>query len=97
MALVYAVTAGAPVDKDVVARELTVVVDGNVVSTEAFNGDDTDLGEIKVPQDSKVTLTLVDVDDSNNRSQPAIVEFTATDTIPPSAPGSFGVSLSREE
>lgn len=97
MALVYAVTAGQPVDSDVVARELTVVVDGAVVSTESFNGDETDLGEIKVPQDSSVVLTLIDIDDANNRSQPATVEFKATDTIAPAAPGSFGVTLSREE
>lgn len=97
MALVYAVTAGQPVDSDVVARELTVVVDGAVVSTESFNGDETNLGEVKVPQDSSVVLTLVDIDDANNRSQPATVEFKATDTIAPAAPGSFGVTLSREE
>lgn len=97
MALVYAVTAGAPVDGDVVSRELTVVVGGEVVSTTAFGGGDTSLGEISVPQDAAVTLTLVDIDDAGNRSQPAVVEFAATDTIAPAQPGSFGVSLVREE
>ena len=97
MALVYSVTAGAPVDGDVVSRELTTVVGGEVVSTKFFAGSDVLLGEVSVPQDSQVVLTLVDIDDAGNRSQPAVVEFTATDTIAPAQPGSFGVSLVREE
>jgi hypothetical protein len=97
MALVFQVTAGAPVDGDVVSRELTTVVGGEVVSTKEFAGSDVLLGEISVPQDAEVVLTLVDIDDAGNRSQPAVVEFTATDTISPSQPGSFGVSLVREE
>jgi hypothetical protein len=97
MALVYSVTAGAPVDGDVVSRELTTVVGGEVVSTKFFPGSDVLLGEVSVPQDSQVVLTLVDIDDAGNRSQAAVVEFTATDSIAPAQPGSFGVSLVREE
>lgn len=97
MALVYSVTAGAPVDGDVVSRELTTVVGGEVVSTKFFAGSDVLLGEVSVPQDSAVVLTLVDIDDAGNRSQAAVVEFTATDSIAPAQPGSFGVSLVREE
>jgi hypothetical protein len=98
MALVYSVTAGSPVDADVTSRELTVVVNGESVGGPvSFNGTATDLGEIKVEQGAAVVLALVDIDDAGNRSQPAMTEFTATDTIPPATPGSFGVSLVREE
>lgn len=95
--LVYAVSAGAPVDFDVVGRELSLVIDGTPVSTVEFAADATDLGEIKAPQNSAVVLTLTDIDDAGNRSQPAVVEFQATDTIPPAQPGTFGVTVVREE
>jgi hypothetical protein len=95
MALVYGVSAGAPVDHDVVTREFTVE-HGEVTGTKTFDGTATDFGEIVVPQDSEVTLTLVDIDDAGNRSEPAVVTFTALDTIPPAKPGEFGVTLLRE-
>lgn len=98
MALVYAVTAGAPVDADVVSRELTVVVGGSQVSQTTYTGSTTDLGEVTVEQDSEVTLSLVDIDDAGNRSEAAVYgPFMATDTIAPAQPGSFGVTLVREE
>lgn len=97
MPLVYSVSAGAPVDADVVSREFAVVVNGGAPTTSTFIAATTSLGEIKVDQGATVTLTLVDVDDAGNRSQPATVEFVAQDTIPPAQPGSFGVTLVREE
>lgn len=98
MALVYSVTAGAPVDADVVARELSVSVNGTPVGEPvSLDGKATELGEIKVEQGAKVLLTLVDIDDAGNRSQPATLEFEAADTIAPAQPGSFGVTLAREE
>jgi hypothetical protein len=97
MALVYAISAGAPVDTDVVSRELTVTINGTVSLPTTFSGAATDLGTISVDQGANVVLTLIDVDDAGNRSQPATVEFIAADTIPPAQPGSFGVSLVREE
>lgn len=98
MALVYSVSAGAPVDADVTVRELLVTVNGEQLGEPVmFNGSATSLGEVRVEQNSVVSLTLVDIDDAGNRSQPATIEFTATDTIPPAQPGSFGVTLAREE
>ena len=95
MALVYSVTAGPAVDADVVSRRLSVTVNGETTTTE-WGADATSFGEVTVPQDSNVVLALVDVDDAGNVSQPAVVEFVATDTIPPAKPGEFGVALVRE-
>lgn len=97
MALVYSVSAGPVVDADVVARRLTVTVDGVADVLPDFPAATTLFGEvITVPQDASVVLTLVDIDDAGNASEPAFVEFVALDTIPPAQPGSFGVTLVRE-
>lgn len=96
MALVYSVTAGPVVDHDVVSRNFTVTVDGEEFHKEEFAPATTNFGEISVPQGARVVLTLVDVDDAGNVSDPASLEFTATDTIPPTTPGGFGVTLLRE-
>lgn len=96
MALVYGVTVGPTVDHDVVARRLSITIDGVQVDVADWPADSTSLGEVTVPQGSNVVLTLVDVDDAGNASEPAVVEFTAVDTIPPAKPGEFGVSVLRE-
>lgn len=95
--LVYSVAAGPPVDADVVARELTVLVNGTQVSQTTLTGSATDLGEVRAGQGDAVVLLLVDIDDAGNRSDAARVEFTANDTLPPARPGEFGVTLVREE
>lgn len=95
--LVYSVSAGPPVDADVVSRELTVSIAGAAGTPATFSGTATDLGEVKADHGAEVILSLVDIDDAGNRSEAAVVTFTATDTIPPSKPGEFGVSLVREE
>ena len=97
MALVYAVSAGAPVDKDVAVRELSVTVDGVKSPVATFAGDATDLGDLRVEKGAAVVATLVDVDDAGNRSQPAVVEFVAVDTIPPATPSGFAITLVRED
>lgn len=95
--LIYSVTAAPAVDADVVGRKLAVVVNGEVRETKDYPADTTDFGELAFNDDESVILTLVDVDDAGNVSEPATFEFVATDTIPPAAPGSFGVTLIREE
>lgn len=95
--LLYSVTAAPPVDADVVTRTLTITVNGEVVATKDYPADTTTFDEVSAEQGAAVVLTLVDTDDAGNPSQPAVSEFTATDTIPPAAPGSFGVTLVREE
>ena len=95
--LVYSVTAGAVVDKDVAERRLSVTVNGEVRETKPFSSDTTNFGELVFADNDNVVLSLVDVDDAGNVSSPAVVEFVALDTVPPVAPGEFGVSFVREE
>lgn len=94
--LTYVVTAAPAVDHDVVTRELVVQVGDATGTVSTWPGSSVELGNVVVPQDTHVVLTLVDVDDAGNRSAPAVVEFVAADTIPPAAPGSFGVTLVGE-
>lgn len=81
---------GAP---DVVLRELTQVINGiqtvlNVEQGYTFLAEDG----------AMVSLSLVDIDDAGNRSEPSpTLTFTATDTIAPPTPGELGVTVIGEE
>lgn len=94
--LTYRVSVGPVVDHDVVSRQLVVAVNGETTSSLVFAGSAVDLGDISVPQDASVVLTLVDVDDAGNKSEPATLEFVAADTLPPAQPGFFSVTLVGE-
>lgn len=96
MGLVYELTCAPPVDADVMERRLTVKVNGVVVATDFYASNVSNLGERTFVQGDNVVLSLVDVDDVGNVSEPAVVEFVATDTIAPSVPG-LDVKLVREE
>jgi hypothetical protein len=95
--LVYTVSVGSVVDADVVERRLALVVDGGEPVVSVFPPEATELGEVRVPQGSTAILTLVDVDDAGNVSEPATLDFVATDTLPPAKPGELGVTLVKEE
>ena len=95
--LVYSISVGAAVDNDVSERRMTVEVNGQTVETQTYSFDVVNLGEKSFNEGDKVKLTLVDVDDVGNVSEPAVVEFVAADTIPPSLPSGFGVNLVRED
>lgn len=94
--LTYQVTVGAPVDHDVVARQLSITVDGVSEGTRSYEGGTTDLGTFEASQDANVVLTLIDVDDAGNYSEPAVLSFVASDTLRPSTPGAFNVILVSE-
>ena len=94
--ITYRVSAGAPVSGDVVSRLVTVVVDDVTQGSTAYGASVVDFGNITVPQDSSVTVFLVDVDDAGNKSEPASISFVAVDTLPPAQPGFLGVTLVGE-
>lgn len=97
MALVYEITCGAPTDADVVERRLSVTVNGSLVTVDVHPGNAVHLGEKAFDQGDNVVLSLVDVDDVGNVSEPALVEFVAQDTVPPAMPSILGAVLVREE
>ena len=96
MALVYLVTCDPATANDVVERRLTIKVNGETKNQLTFDPYISDLGEQVFLDGDNVVLSLVDVDDVGNVSEPAVLEFVAADTIPPERPG-FNVKLVREE
>lgn len=96
--LTYRVSVAPVVDGDVVTRELSVYVNGADTAREirSYEPAAVDLGDVLVEQGTAVVLKVVDVDDAGNRSEPAVLEFVATDTLPPAQPGSLGVTLVAE-
>jgi len=96
MALIYSVTCDPSVSSDVVERRLTIKVNGETKNQLTFDPYAEDLGEQSFVDGDNVVLTLVDIDDVGNVSEPAVLEFVAADTIPPEKPG-FTVKLVREE
>lgn len=97
--LTYRVSVGPVVDGDVVVRKLSVYLDGAETPREVreYEPSATDLGDLLVPQGASVVLSLVDVDDAGNQSEPATLEFAAVDTLPPAQPGMLGVTLVGEQ
>lgn len=95
--LTYEVTAGPASDTDVVSRTVTLTVNGEARFSKDYPADTLTFDPIVVAQSDNVVLTLVDTDDAGNPSAPAVVEFVAADTIPPSQPGLFSVQLVSED
>ena len=85
---------------DVAFRDLTVVWDrGNGLEAQPVikaNPTDATVSSF-APQDAKVQLLLVDVDNAGNRSQESVFDFVATDTVAPGTPGELGVVVTGEE
>jgi len=75
---------------DLASREVTIVLDGTsdvrtLMPDDASFQVDTDVGV-------QVSITLVDIDTSGNRSQPSVpLAFMAQDTVPPPVPGGLAV------
>jgi hypothetical protein len=82
--------------KDVVARELTVSVDG-VETVESLNGDSVESQVYSGLDNAAVAGRLVDIDDAGNRSDPSEFTFVLVDTIAPPAPGQVGLKVTAED
>ena len=93
--LIYSVVAAPASDADVVARLLTVTVNGES-SEKSYEGPASKFDDLTVTQGDSVILSLVDIDDAGNRSAAATLSFVAEDTIPPRQPGGLGVTLIAE-
>lgn len=94
--LEYKATFPPTTANDVVTREVTMTINGGTPDVSTYP---VTTGEFNffAPDNATVSLFLVDIDDAGNRSQPSpSTEFTATDTLPPPAPGAIGVTLVGE-
>jgi hypothetical protein len=95
--LIYQINLPQPGATDVVKRELTIATPDQPDSVMELAPDLLAVEGQKGPQDAKIKLTLVDIDDAGNRSEPRIQEFTLTDTIAPPEPGEIGIAVTGEE
>lgn len=100
--LKYKITFPPVVASDTKDREVTTAVtkeDGTVVepTVKSYPAGDASF-EATFDRNDQVSLTLVDIDGSGNRSVPSeAFTFTATDTIAPPQPGQFAVELLSDE
>ena len=63
-----------------------VLVDGDVLV----------LADVIYPQDERVTVVLVDIDDAGNESPASVAEFVVKDEIAPPQPGAIGFVIKEE-
>ena len=82
---------------DVASRELTVQVDDGEAVVHTVAADVLEVDGLSGPQDAVVSLSLVDIDDADNRSiEPSTLEAVLTDTIPPAQPGELSLVVTGE-
>jgi hypothetical protein len=82
---------------DVVRRELTVSFADGSQDVIELSADATSSDTLKGDQDSEISVSLVDIDDAGNRSEPSLAAFELLDTVAPPAPGELGLSIVGEE
>ena len=80
---------------DVKTREITVDIDGEVLCWVTDVVGPTSY-EFTGPQGAQVCVTLVDIDDAGNRSEPASLTQQLTDNFAPPAPGAIGFEFVNE-
>lgn len=85
------------VDKDVAYRELTILVKGEADGAVKKFKPEEPSSQFIVPTGTEVTVSLVDVDTSGNRSLPRVQEILALvpDVTPPQLPGELSVSMTE--
>lgn len=92
----FDVVLPALTDADVTVRELTVQIGDlppDVRSLDIATGKVTDFeGE----QNAPVVMSLVDIDDSGNRSEASTLSVTLSDVFPPAQPGSLSIVQTGE-
>jgi hypothetical protein len=91
--LIYSITASKPVDIDVVGRRLQVFVNGVRLSVKTYSADTENFDQIVVNHNDEISISLYDIDHVGNVSEPAMIEFTAKDTISPEKPKGLEYNL----
>lgn len=96
MAITFKVVLPPVSAPDVVARELSVKIgDAEPIVTE-LAADAINVDELQGPQDAEVEVSLVDIDDAGNRSEPSVATAVLADTFAPPKPGELGIELTGE-
>lgn len=91
------VVAVPAADGDVVKRLLSVELpDGELLEAEVAGKDAVESAEFEVDQDVSVKISVVNVDDAGNKSEPREQTFLILDTIAPAQPGELGVRVVSE-
>ncbi len=87
-----------PGASDVAQRELTVTVNGgDPPLVQTMQGAVLVSDEMVFTDADELSVTLVDIDEHGNRSQPsAAFSYSVVDDVPPPQPGDLGVSAKRQ-
>jgi len=91
--MIYTFDLG-PFDHDVKAREVEVVVGSNVDNLIIDPKENKII--VKGAQDSLATITVVDVDDSGNRSVPVVHQYVLVDVVAPGSNSTLNVVSVQE-
>jgi hypothetical protein len=83
-------------DADAVDRELSVQIGDGEPEVESVGIETREVYGHEGPQDSTVRLSLVNIDDAANRSEPSVLEAVLTDTVPPAQPGELAIVATGE-
>ncbi len=75
-----------PSASDVARREFAHAVDGGQSATQVLAANETQVSLV-ADKDATLTVSLVDIDDANNRSPARTLEFVVTDMVAPGQPG----------
>lgn len=89
----------SPSAADVVSRELRVAVAGQDAVLTILDCTATEFSDARLvgEDNALVAVSLVDVDDAGNRSEPREQEFRLIDTIAPPKPGEIGLAVIAED
>lgn len=86
-----------PIPHDVEIRRLSYSIAGAEVVTVDMAPTDVLLPDLAGEDGDTLSVTLIDIDDAGNSSEPRQQEFVLSDTIPPAMPGEIGVKITGEE
>lgn len=82
---------------DVVRRELSLLFQDGTTKQLELPADALESEVLSGPQDTEVTVGLVDVDNEGNRSPERVATFKLLDTVAPPMPGELGIQIVGEE
>ena len=86
-----------PTVSDVVAQEVSVTINaGNPIILILTPGSEVVDAQFEGATGAEVATTLVDIDSSDNRSEPRNLVFVLTDTIAPPQPGEIGLTVTGQ-